>query len=187
MRTWPDGYRGDVPEMELKQMHVAEILYWMQCVTGSQCRVWRIERMWSEFVALHTSLAAEFWICWRCQCPLAQRCLLTPCRQTRCWWIRIQLHMLYLPSYNKESVSKIGKHINISKRQQWHTSTSIVRGIHPYVLFYICVWVDFLGFESRKGLHGSIVLRSSVFAYDGVWWVVLMLSVRWLKHVKSSC
>ena len=29
--------------------------------------------------------------------------------------------------YNEESVSKSGKHINISKRQHWHTSTSM----HP--------------------------------------------------------
>ena len=48
--------------MELKQ--VAEILYWMRCVTGSQCRVWRKRCMWSDFLALHTSLAAAFWTFW---------------------------------------------------------------------------------------------------------------------------
>ena len=30
----------------------------MRCVTGSQCRVSRIGWMWSDFLALHTSLAA---------------------------------------------------------------------------------------------------------------------------------
>ena len=38
---------------------------------------------------------------------------------------------LFTKFYNKESVSKSGKHTNISKRQHWHTSTSIVRGTHP--------------------------------------------------------
>ena len=49
---------GAAPEMELKQ--IVEILYRMQCVTGSQCRVSRIGWMWSDFLALHTSLAAAF-------------------------------------------------------------------------------------------------------------------------------
>ena len=36
----------------------------MQCVTGSQCRVSRIGWMLSDFLALHTNLAAAFWTFW---------------------------------------------------------------------------------------------------------------------------
>ena len=53
---------GLFSEMELKQ--IVEILYWMRCVTGSQCRVSSIGWIWSEFSALHTSLAAAFWTFW---------------------------------------------------------------------------------------------------------------------------
>ena len=42
-----------MPERELKQM--AEILYWIQCVTGSRCRLWRIGLIWVDFLALHNS------------------------------------------------------------------------------------------------------------------------------------
>ena len=44
--------------------------------------------------------------------------------------LELYLDSLFIKFYNKESVSKSGKHTNISKRQHWHTPTSIVRGIH---------------------------------------------------------
>ena len=45
--------------------------------------------------------------------------------------VQIQIQILYSPSFTTRKVSRIGKHANISKQQLWHTSTSIVRGIHP--------------------------------------------------------
>ena len=50
---------GDAPEMELKQ--TVEILYWMRCVIGIHSRVSRIGSMWSDYLALHTGLAAALW------------------------------------------------------------------------------------------------------------------------------
>ena len=38
-----------------------EFLCWMLYFTGSQCRVSWTVWMWSDFLALHTSLAAAFW------------------------------------------------------------------------------------------------------------------------------
>ena len=57
-----ERYWVDLPERGLKQMVV--VLCWIRCVTGSQCRLWRIGWIWSDFLALHTSRAAAFWIYW---------------------------------------------------------------------------------------------------------------------------
>ena len=43
---------------------MVEILHWVRCVTGSQCRLWKIGWIWSDFLAFHTSRAAAFRTCW---------------------------------------------------------------------------------------------------------------------------
>ena len=45
---------------------MVESLYWIQFVTGCKCRLCRIGRIWSDFSALHTSLAAAFLTFWVC-------------------------------------------------------------------------------------------------------------------------